>query len=323
MEKTLGDVGLKAELVDVTTIVVREGWNSRRSIPFYDVEPKKGRAAPKLTEKDEAEWRSLIESMQARVKEGKSPNHTPILLRLNKAGEPVLKAGYRRLAAARKVFGEKGGAVLAIVEEFEKDSDLADRIDNLTENVQRADLQPWEIAESIADLVKVGKMKPADAARKVGLTPSYVGNLLRLKQKLSPDLWDGYKASGGAMLQKHLLAVCTMPQAKQVDAYNELVRNEKGGRPAGQTSKPAKPTKKGGSSGGGEGGLNLRNDEEAVSFSKLVTRAKSYKGRIDDHFLEGVAYGLRVANGDFTFDLDAIEKGGMHPVAERDEEEDV
>lgn len=331
MDKTLKDVGIEASLLNTNDIIVREDWNSRKTLPFYDEEPKKKSKAPvKLSEKDEIEFRSLVESMQARIKDGKTPNHTAINVRRNKKGELLLKSGSRRLAAAKRCYGEKGGPILAIVEEFADDTDVADRIDNLTENLQRANLQPWEIANGVAEIVKRSKKKPAEVSRMIGLAPSYVGNLLRMKEKLSPELWESYKLAGDSMPQRHLLAVCTMPKAKQVDAYNELVKSEKGGRPAGAAAGPgsskAPPKKAAGAAGtaatADASGLKLGKDEEAVTYVKLVARTKTFKGRMSQHFLDGVAYGLRVANGDFTFDLDAVEATGQYPVGDVTEEAD-
>lgn len=60
-----------------------------------------------------------------------------------------------------------------------------DGIDALVENIQRADLDPLDIAHGIEKKVKEG-MKKADIAREIGFSASYVSNHLRLLKLPEP-----------------------------------------------------------------------------------------------------------------------------------------
>lgn len=95
---------------------------------------------------------------------------TPILVRpKNKDGVYVILQGERRWRAAQLAGLKRIDAVVV-----DNDVDHTERIfGQLTENIQRDDMRPLEIAEAINELLEAG-LKGKDIAAKLGYQPSYV-----------------------------------------------------------------------------------------------------------------------------------------------------
>jgi len=86
----------------------------------------------------------------------------------------ILVAGERRLRASKKLGKEK---IKAIVMDFSKE-DLREYA--LIENIQRRDLNPLEVANSLNALIKEHGYTHEELAKSIGKSRSYVTNLLRL-----------------------------------------------------------------------------------------------------------------------------------------------
>lgn len=143
--------------------------------------------------------------------------------------------GFRRLRAA-KAAGLVRVPCVEVLPERAREA-------NLAENAIRKQLSPWELLEALAKAREERPKEPTeDLAKSVGLAPSHVANLLRLRRKLCPELLDAYRERGETMHLRYLLKVCVLPHADQPEAYSALVTGSRGGRPAGAES-GSKPPK--------------------------------------------------------------------------------
>lgn len=181
-------------------------------------------------------------NMRQRFAEGLSPNHTAIKVREQADGSFRLISGYRRLMAALRIGPDT--PILAVDEGDEGKKgpiDMQDRLDNLSENLQRKNLRPWEIAEACAAIHDLHGLSGPQIAKSIGKSKAYVNNLLRLRQKLSAEMWESFKATGETMSTTDLLTVAVKPKKEQAEAYNQLREEKRGGRPQGRASGDAPP----------------------------------------------------------------------------------
>lgn len=158
---------------------------------------------------DPAEIASLAESIR------ENGLIQPIAVRRT-ASDYELIVGERRLRAAASI-GEK--QIAAIV------YDLSDReaaLWALTENLQRSDLDLFETAEGISELIAIWGVRQEEAARKLGLAPSTLSNKLRLLR-----LPEGVKAKirSGGLTERHARALLRIPdETGQMQAADHMVR---------------------------------------------------------------------------------------------------
>lgn len=160
--------------------------------------------------------------------------------------------------------------------------DLTAYLINVTENVQRKNLKPYELAERIALLKKKFGVDTKTLAGRLRLSESYVRNLVRLKGKLHPELWKLFVRYGESLASyEDLLRICALGPSEQLDAWKKLraEKEERGSKP------PARLTAR----------------PKLVSYVKSV-EADLAVGRLDRRYAEGVLYGLRLALGEATWD---------------------
>lgn len=120
---------------------------------------------------------------------------TPILVKENQAGEYYIVAGERRTRAAKLAGLKTIKAVIADISDIEMQ-----RI-ALVENVQRADLNPIEVAKSLEEMINDQNLKQEEAAKIIGKSRSYVANLLgllKLNSKIVNGVLDGKISYGHA-----------------------------------------------------------------------------------------------------------------------------
>ncbi len=120
---------------------------------------------------------------------------TPILVRENQAGDFYIVAGERRSRAAKLAGLKTIKAVIADLSDEEMQ-----RI-ALVENVQRADLNPIEVAKSLEQMIDDQNLKQEQAAKVIGKSRSYVANLLgllKLDDKIINAVLDGKITYGHA-----------------------------------------------------------------------------------------------------------------------------
>lgn len=193
--------------------------------------------------------------------------------------------GFRRFRAAKALGLTDIPAVLVGGQAV--DHDLA----NLTENMVRANLAPWELMEALHRLRQMHPDLPtAELARASGRSSAHVSNLLRLRSKLCPELLEAYQEQGHLMHLGALLSVCAKEPAEQVGLYNTLVSGSKGGRPTGSTKRRGK-------------------NEPATykQIQQMFRKARRESKERPSVFLNGVVYALLCVLGKERFELEVVE----------------
>lgn len=129
----------------------------------------------------------------------------PLVLVPAKNGKYEIVAGERRFRAAKLAGLAKVPAIIRTLSEQHK-AELS-----IIENVQRADLNPLEVANSFAKLRADFGLSNAEIAKKVGKNPSSVANVLRLV-----ELPDFAKKSleEGEITEGHARQILSLPDEK-------------------------------------------------------------------------------------------------------------
>lgn len=158
----------------------------------------------------------------------------PIRVR-KEGGQWVLVFGFRRLKACLRI--DPTSPIPCTVMPSSGDptkDDFIARCENLAENGPRLDLRPHELADAC---FRLRQAHPdvifKDLAARVGKGEEHVERLTRIRAKLCPELWEAWSANPDRFTINDLLAVCPLPHAEQVGAYNERRLSRKGGRPKG------------------------------------------------------------------------------------------
>lgn len=201
-------------------VVVNRAWNSRKET--YG-RPKEDKDASRVWP-DEA----LDASVKERVEQGMRPLLEEPEIRRLPDGRWSLVYGFRRFEALLRVFGPDFETEFLVMPSTgnEKEDDKNARIENLVENIQRVDLRPWEQADAFFYLSTEHEMTAKDIATRTGVSPSHAANLIRLRKKLAPVLWEEYRQKGEFMRMDHLLKVCARPKEDQQELYNKLVEGK-------------------------------------------------------------------------------------------------
>ena len=137
---------------------------------------------------DEAEHKSLTADIKIRGQ------MTPIMVqpRPSDSVHPYrLIMGFRRCRALKELGIDK-----VLAEIFDGD-DFSAEAANLAENVQRADLLPYEVAQRLVQMAAKYKTTGDKLGRLVGLSGRYASNLMRLEAKLCPKLLSLFHHEGG------------------------------------------------------------------------------------------------------------------------------
>lgn len=201
-------------------LFVDHDWNSRQE------RTSRGPGDKKKTD-DGQEWpdEKLEASIRQRIDAGKRPlMQSPEVVELKEGGYVVVY-GNRRVAICQKIDPEMeiGFTIMATTGDVKEDDYVA-RVNNAQENGNRVDLRPWERAEFFFRTRAAHPDKSiAQISEDFGFNKTYVGNLIRLRTKLHPELWEQFQTSGESMQLAHLIKVCSLPMEEQVDAYNVLV----------------------------------------------------------------------------------------------------
>jgi ParB/RepB/Spo0J family partition protein len=114
-----------------------------------------------------------------------------------------------------------------LVPAIERDADPTGVLP-IVENTHRRSLRPADLADA---LTSCRPLYPTNAAlaRDVGLSESYVANLLRIRKGLHPELWTVFQRHGEGIDWVALAEVCTLPLSEQLEAWAARAR---GSRPA-------------------------------------------------------------------------------------------
>lgn len=140
----------------------------------------------------------------------------PITVRRTGDGYELI-AGERRLRAA-KLAGLK--TIPAIVYEV---SDESAAIYTLIENLQRADLSPFDEAEGIKRLITVYGLSQCDAAARLSLAPSTLSNKLRLLRLTQNQR---IRIEAARLTERHARAVLRLPEEKRDEALDIIIAGE-------------------------------------------------------------------------------------------------
>jgi ParB-like chromosome segregation protein Spo0J len=135
----------------------------------------------------------------------------PPLVVLAPDGSPMLQAGYRRVAALWVLYGADCDVRVRVMVLDEADQKAA----NLAENAARKDIAVWRAAERCYELKHTYGWSSGRIAIRVGFSVAHTENLIRLKSKLAPQIWDMW-AAGREFGVKVLLALLPLSHEDQV-----------------------------------------------------------------------------------------------------------
>ena len=126
-----------------------------------------------------------------------------------------LVAGERRLRACRLAKLEK---IPAILSDFD-DSESAAL--GLLENLQRSQLDPFDTARGIKEVIRLWGCTQAEAARRLGLSQPALANKLRLLT-LTPEQQD--LCTANHLSERHARAVLRLPESRRTAALEKIAR---------------------------------------------------------------------------------------------------
>lgn len=128
-----------------------------------------------------------------------------------------LVAGERRLRACRLAKLEKIPAILADYD----DSESAAL--GLLENLQRSQLDPFDTARGIKEVIRLWGCTQAEAARRLGLSQPALANKLRLLT-LTPEQQD--LCTANHLSERHARAVLRLPENRRTAALDKIARDK-------------------------------------------------------------------------------------------------
>lgn len=129
-----------------------------------------------LRKEEEAEIEELMKSLS------QVGQLQPIIVR--RVGDKYrIVCGYRRYLAAKRLGWDKIPARI-----LDNISEVDEKILILTENIQRKDVNAFELARVVIDLIENHKLSLEEVATRLGKSKSYVSKLYSLR-KLSPELF--------------------------------------------------------------------------------------------------------------------------------------
>lgn len=142
----------------------------------------------------------------------------PISVRRRAVGPGYeLIAGERRLRACKMAGYSEIPAIV-----YEKEDAEAAAL-NLLENMQRAELNPFEQARGIAEVINHWGCSQSEAAHKLGLSQPALANKLRLLQ-LTEEQQQFVLQAG--LTERHARAVLRLPEEQRNKALNHIVKQE-------------------------------------------------------------------------------------------------
>jgi ParB/RepB/Spo0J family partition protein len=137
-------------------------------------------------------------------------------------GKYRLIAGHRRVRAARHAGWTKIDAQIC---------HQPSEYDSLTENTARAELTPAETASKVFDLRKSGKTVK-EIAKASALSEPHVRNLIRVREKACPELWDLFAGErtgglrGDTLTFKRAVELCALSHDRQRAAIAAILGSD-------------------------------------------------------------------------------------------------
>ena len=141
----------------------------------------------------------------------------PISVRKTGYHKYQLVAGERRLRACRLAKLER---IPAIIQDFD-DSETAAL--GLLENLQRAQLDAFDAARGIREVIRLWNCTQAEAARRLGLSQPALANKLRL---LTLTTAQQQLCTAAGLTERHARAVLRLPESRRTAALEKIARDK-------------------------------------------------------------------------------------------------
>lgn len=206
----------KIILIPLKDIVVDLTWNSRSGDMTLD------------GAEDTNSFKELVASIRA----SGGINKDAVKVRpKGNTGKVGLVAGFRRVAAIKKIAEEDGNkepVVRCLVEEM---SELAARQENVRENVARASLKPADLGWSLLEIdqqFRATKVEPTDImiTDSVGMNQSYGNKLLNIVRKVKPAIVKAWRESPLPLTVPEMVQVSKVDANRQQEQYDLLVNKK-------------------------------------------------------------------------------------------------
>lgn len=167
---------------------------------------------------------------------------------------------------------------------------------NLSENVERNCLKPWEIAGRIKELVNLG-FEQRDIAARLGRPQSWVSYFFKLSTKLNPSAWKAFTEDKLTMEQA--LNIADIPEDTQTDIVDRIINADTRAeaRKIAKEASRTKGTRREYSNKGRPTFKNLTSLMEDISFEGT----SDIYDTTEKSFFNGVAAGLRISLGTLEF----------------------
>jgi ParB/RepB/Spo0J family partition protein len=127
--------------------------------------------------------------------------------------------GFRRTKAAIVA----GLATIPVVLVDFDEEEISYKTANLSENYHRSNLRPWELAQALLEMELETGLEPAELGERVGMSPEYATQLVRVRKRLAPLLWEQFQRWGvsAKIPWKDLIELSSHPWETQVEKWNE------------------------------------------------------------------------------------------------------
>lgn len=239
MDSTPGNT---TQVIYLTQLVADENFNARKS---YDEKLVKGLA-------EDIKKVGQLNPMVVRPVEGKPGSYSLI-------------SGFTRLRALKTLAEErKDDAPTCIVTVVSPAEECGAHMMNLAENMLRANLHPSEIALKCAHISKAYGLSGAQIGSQLRRGGGYINNLLRILDKVHPDILDAWKAQNPKATVDLLLRIAGHEdKAEQLEMWNValgLKPKSKEGNTDGDSD----------DGGDGDGEKNSKKEIKRASAGKLA-----------------------------------------------------
>ena len=177
------------------------------SLPIDQIHPSPFQARKSF---DEQELTALAQSIR------ENGLLQPVTVRRAAEGYELV-AGERRLRACRLAKLER---IPAIIQDFD-DSETAAL--GLLENLQRAQLDAFDAARGIREVIRLWNCTQAEAARRLGLSQPALANKLRL---LTLTTAQQQLCTAAGLTERHARAVLRLPESRRTTALEKIARDK-------------------------------------------------------------------------------------------------
>lgn len=146
-------------------------------------------------------------------------------------GRYMLTVGFRRMRAL-KLIHEPDDIVAFTVQRSAGDEDQDEwtaSCDNLRENLNRRNLRPFELANKLHRMLEAApERSTADLAKAVGMSKGYVSQLLSIRRRAAPELWEIFMRAkgphyGSGITFQDVVHIVRLPKDEQLQAWQKLV----------------------------------------------------------------------------------------------------